>query len=192
VEVTELRGGFLKAWQTGAKGWHEASAARQRGFYPTQAAWKEFETVGLPDEGAKGAALVLPPSERILNAYLQELLRFVDRELVPQIGQIQAQIGQVGSTPRLLNRLGVLYARYGKDADARASFEKALARDRSYVPALINLGNMLYLGATCRRRKPATTGRTAWNRRTPRLSWPWPGSTTIWGSMTWSRDCTRN
>jgi tetratricopeptide (TPR) repeat protein len=142
VEITELKGGFLNAWQTGAREWREATSKEQEGFFPTHAAWKVYEPVGLPDEGVN---IVLPSSDRIINSYLQELLNFVDREIYPQVREVEDQIKRYGSSPRMLNKLGVLYARYGKNEEAEEQFEKALAKDRYYVPALVNLGNIYYL-----------------------------------------------
>ena len=150
VEVTELKGGFLNAWQTGAREWREAVSRNQQGFFPTHEAWKVYEPVGLPDEGVK---IVLPSSDRIMNSYLQELLNFVDREIYPQASDIEDQIKRYGSSPRLLNKLGVLYARYGKNEEAEEEFEKALSKDRYYVPALVNLGNIYYLSRDLTRAK---------------------------------------
>jgi tetratricopeptide (TPR) repeat protein len=150
VEITEIKGGFLNAWQTGAREWREAVTKSQQGFYPTHDAWKIYEPVGLPDEGVN---IVLPSSDRIMNSYLQELLNFVDREIYPQISDVEDQIKRYGSSPRLLNKLGVIYARYGKSKEAENEFEKALAKDRYYVPALINIGNICYLDRDLNRAK---------------------------------------
>ena len=42
------------------------------------------------------------------------------------------------------NELGVLYARYGQYDRAQKEFAKLLAKEE-YVPALVNMGNILYL-----------------------------------------------
>ena len=46
IEITEIKGGFLKAWQTGAKEWRENAAKLQAGFYPTHEAWEKYSAVG--------------------------------------------------------------------------------------------------------------------------------------------------
>jgi hypothetical protein len=74
-----------------------------------------YEPVGLPDEGVN---IALPSSDRIMNSYLRELLSFADREIYPQVRDIEDQIKRYGSSPRLLNKLSVLYARYGKNEEA--------------------------------------------------------------------------
>jgi tetratricopeptide (TPR) repeat protein len=45
--------------------------------------------------------------------------------------------------PEPYNKLGVLYAERRHLAEAETCFREALARDRHYVPALTNLGNLL-------------------------------------------------
>jgi tetratricopeptide (TPR) repeat protein len=142
VEVTELRGGFIKAWEAGAQEWREAIVHNHQGFYPTHEAWQEYEPVGLSDAGA---TIPLPDSSRIVSSYLQELLRFVDREIFPQISELETQVRRYGESLPLLNKMGVVYARYGQDDKAEPYFRKALAKDPRYMPALVNLGNLYFL-----------------------------------------------
>ena len=44
-----------------------------------------------------------------------------------------------------MNKLGVLYARYGLMDRAEREFKKVLAKDINYVPSLLNMGNIYYL-----------------------------------------------
>ena len=60
--------------------------------------------------------------------------------------KLQRDIKNSGGSPRSINRLGVLYARYGLYDRAKREFKKVLVKDNSYVPALINMGNIHYLG----------------------------------------------
>jgi hypothetical protein len=142
VEVTERDGGFLKAWQTGAKQWREATAREQEGFFPIHEAWKIYEPVGLT--GARYDVAV-PSNEKILNAYLQEVITFIDREIYPKLAKIQAEIKRTGGSPASVNKLGVLYARYGLMDRAQREFLKVLETESRYVPALLNMGNVYYL-----------------------------------------------
>ena len=50
---------------------------------------------------------------------------------------------------RIRNRLGVLYARYGRTEQAREQFT-AIVRDQDYAPALTNLGNLAFLDGSYR------------------------------------------
>ncbi len=141
VEVTEREGGFLKAWQIGAKKWREYSPSGQAGFFPIHAAWELYEPVGLPGEEK---LVALPPRDLILSAYQQELIRFINREVQPRISRLEAEIKRSGEGPGLGNRLGVLYAKYGMFDKAEEEFNKIL-RTGEFIPALVNLGNIYYL-----------------------------------------------
>jgi len=110
VEVTEIDVGFLKAWQTGAKEWREAVAREQEGFFPMHECWKLYEPVGLPGAGPE---VSIPSIDKILNGYLQEVITFIDREIYPKVAKLQAEIKRSGGSPKDVNKLGVLYARYG-------------------------------------------------------------------------------
>ena len=150
IEVTELSDGLLKAWQTGAKQWREASARKQAGFIPIRDAWVLYEPVGLPGESY---TVSIPPDDRIVSAYLQELITFIDREIYPKIAEIQAEINRTGGSPASHNRLGVLYARYGLYDRAEREFNRVLDWDNAYVPALVNLGNIYYLNGDIKNAK---------------------------------------
>jgi tetratricopeptide (TPR) repeat protein len=140
VEITDLKGGFLEAWQIGAREWREYSEKDQAGFFPLYDAWKFYEPVGLPPGGRD---ITLPPEDRIVSEYLQEVVRFIDREIYPRVNKLESEIARTGSV-RAMNNLGVLYARYGLHDKAEEQFQNAL-RKQEFVPSLINLGNVYYL-----------------------------------------------
>jgi hypothetical protein len=147
MEVTEFEEGFLRAWQTGAKQWREASARDQCRLIPVREAWAIYEPVGLPGESR---TVNVPQEDRIMSAYLQELIAFIDRELYPKVAEIRSEINRTGGSPVAYNRLGVLYARYGLYERAEREFERVLNQEQGYVPALINLGNINYLKGNMR------------------------------------------
>jgi len=140
VEITLRQQGFLKAWQEGAKQWRENAPKDQVGFYPMHDAWKLYEPVGFPGT----PVLTYPGRDDVVASFKSEASRFIEREIYPQVARIQGDIAASGGSPRDLNRLGVLYARYGLDDRAKAEFEKALEKE-DYVPALINLGNLSFI-----------------------------------------------
>jgi tetratricopeptide (TPR) repeat protein len=140
LEVTEREGGFLSAWQRGAKQWREFSPRNQAGFYPNAESWKFYEPAALPG----GAASVnIPPEGQLVRAYQQEVSRFVDREIYPQVQELQGKIKTSSAQAIWVNKLGVLYARYGLNDKAKAEFERVLRR-QEYVPALVNMGNLAF------------------------------------------------
>ncbi len=140
VEITLVGQGFVKAWQIGAQQWRSAARNRNEQFIPVREAWKTYT----PAEAALQAALFLPDPREILPPYRTELSKYIDRRLGELVAQISGEIRQSGGSPRLYNKLGVLYAKYGRLNDAEPQFRQAVAKE-PYVPALINLGNILYL-----------------------------------------------
>lgn len=140
VEVTERRGGFMKAWTEGARQWREAQMDGSAGFYPVQTAWLEYEPVGLPG----GSEVPLPGNDAVLSAFLQEVVKFVDREIAPRVAKLEQDIRQTGGTPAAHNKLGILYAQYGRLDEAEKAFRAAVGQ-QDYVPGLLNLGNVYSL-----------------------------------------------
>ena len=137
IEVTERRGGFMKSWAEGAREWREAESDGSAGFIPVRQAWREYEPVQLP--GSK--EMELPAGDVVVGAFQKEVQRFVDREIAPRVARLQEEIRKNGDTPANRNKLGVLYAQYGKTVQAETEFLKAVAK-QSYLPALLNLGNL--------------------------------------------------
>jgi len=140
VEVTESAG-FLQAWQDGAREWRENLSRNQADFYPLHDAWQLYEPVGLP--GAD-VPVNLPASEKIVSAFQQETGKFIDQEILPRVAALESQILKAQDPRKPINQLGVLYARYGQYERAQKQFEKLLAKEE-YAPALLNMGNILYL-----------------------------------------------
>jgi hypothetical protein len=141
LEVTES-GGLLRAWQDGAREWRDNLSHDQAILYPLHDAWQIYEPVRLP--GAE-AAVNLPPAEKIIAAYQQEAFRFIDQELFPRIAALESQIKEAKDPRKSINELGILYARYGHYDEAQQQFKKLLEKE-NYVPALLNMGNVLFLG----------------------------------------------
>ncbi len=57
---------------------------------------------------------------------------------------MQKEIKKSGNAPSKINKLGVLYARYGYYDKAEAEFRKITGKTE-YIPALVNMGNIFYL-----------------------------------------------
>jgi len=141
VEVTELDGGFLVAWQLGAREWREHRESGEAHLYPVHAAWELYPPVGLP---AGGSGFDPPAPEEVLGLYNEELIAFVQQELEPKVEECQRRIAASGNHPKEINTLGVLYARYGLFEEAKDEFHRVL-ESSEYVPALVNLGNIYFL-----------------------------------------------
>ena len=139
VEITMVQKGFLKAWQFGAKEWRENIKEKTAKLYSIHDAWETYPPVGITDRNAK---ISLPDSRLISSAYVSEFNKLVNTEISARVERLKEKIKRKGS-PKLINTLGILYARYGLYDKAKGEFEKAIRFN--YNPALINLGNIYYL-----------------------------------------------
>ncbi len=140
VEITILNEGFLRAWEQGAKEWRENAAQGKAEFYPTEEAWKIYEPVGFQQT----AAIDLPDKSTVVEYFQKDLDAFVNMEMHEREKSLLARIQKTGESTKLLNNLGVLYARYGLEEKALEQFDKILQRE-DYVPALLNAGNIYYV-----------------------------------------------
>jgi len=141
LEVTQRFSGFLDAWRTGAEEWRQYSAAGQARFYPVHTCWSEYEPVSFVETTGE---ISMPSLEAVAAAIEGELKRLIEQEVAPQAAAIREAIRTQGEQPRLLNSLGIVYARYGMYPEAEAQFNRALGQ-QDYVPALINKGNLCFL-----------------------------------------------
>jgi hypothetical protein len=141
LEVTSLKSDFLSAWETGAKEWREAKAKNQQSFLPFDDAAEKYAPVGF---SATAVSLSLPSEKSLIDAYKTEVKKFVSQEIATQVAALSAEIKKNGGKAESVNKLGVLYARYGLMTEASAQFT-AIVKTEEYVPALVNLGNIAYL-----------------------------------------------
>jgi|GEM_PF-3010507 len=140
VETTILDDGFLKAWLIGSKQWRDNTVRQSAALFSTKEAWKIYEPVGL----FGSTVLTLPESSLVVQEYIAEVKRFVNREISSREKKLLSEIDQSGSSATAVNRLGVLYARYGLEEKAISAFEQVVQTEE-YAPSLMNLGNVYYL-----------------------------------------------
>jgi WD40 repeat protein/tetratricopeptide (TPR) repeat protein len=140
VETTLLEEGFLKAWLIGAKQWRDNASRNNASFFATRNAWRMYEPVGF----FGSSSLTLPESSRVVKKYLDEVDRLIKHEIAAREEKLLSDIERSGDDPDTVNRLGVLYARYGMEDRAIEQFDRAL-RQNDYTPALMNMGNVYYL-----------------------------------------------
>jgi Flp pilus assembly protein TadD len=142
VEITRTKDDFFDAWLLGAKEWRESENKAEAKFFTLRDAWAAFEPVGLPGTGAPPKI----PAEAELQARLKkDLARFVDRETAPRVAALRAEIKTKQNDPKIVNKLAVLYARYGQSDKAEAELLGILAKSPEFVPALVNMGNLALL-----------------------------------------------
>jgi hypothetical protein len=141
IETTDRNAGFIEAWQLGAREWREYSAQGKAALLPVHEAWSIYEPVGFNSEIAQ---IPVPPQEKLVGSYVVELNRYIDGEIHAQEVAIKAEIDKSNRSPASLNKLGVLYARYGLIDRAEDQFKLAL-KGGDFAPALLNLGNICFV-----------------------------------------------
>jgi hypothetical protein len=149
VEITVRGGGFVKAWEAGAKEWRESASKDLAGFVPMHKAWELYQPVGLPGT----PTIAMPEKAQVLAAVRKEVGRFVGQQIGAQEADLQAALQNKPADQKLRNSLGILYARNGMMEKAEAEFRKVL-QTKPYLPALINIGNLLYLKADLKGAQP--------------------------------------
>lgn len=143
VEITLLNDGFLKAWETGARQWREAVVHNSAGFIPVRIAWSEYEPTWFGSGENASVVERIPQASRVVTNYKNSMNQFVQVQITPLVERMEERISQRSST-RLINQFGTLYARYGLLDKAEVQFKKAARQN--YVPSIVNLGNIFFLG----------------------------------------------
>jgi TolA-binding protein len=142
IETTERSEDFIYAWREGARQWRDASAKKTSAFIPVRDAWKEYQPVAY----SAGGKIVAPPDVKASGAaFKAELSTLIAGELGPRVAALQAELAKKGGSPTLYNRLGLLYARYGQFEKAQEQFAAAIKSGKNNLPAVFNLGNIMYL-----------------------------------------------
>ena len=142
VETTALREGFLQAWTLGARQWRENSKSGQAGFFETQDAWNDYQPVAFNMPGVQAS---VPPLDAVARSFEDQMSQIRGaRDCRTGAEDFCRMPKRAQGDPKILNSLGVLYARYGLLDKASAQFETALVRGE-YAPALLNQGNLLSL-----------------------------------------------
>jgi tetratricopeptide (TPR) repeat protein len=144
IEITLRDGGFLKAWQLGAKEWRENLAKNQAVLYPVRDAWKVYEPVGF---STVASPVKMPADDAVVKAFAADLDAFVKGEMGQQELVLQTAVTKAttqASKSKAQNSLAVLHSRFGLYAQAQKEFEQVLAK-AEYLPSLINLGNIYFM-----------------------------------------------
>ena len=144
VEATHVTGSFIEAWREGAKQWRRHSQTDQAGFFPNHDSWREYTPVQLPAELVSHISIVMPDRDRYVDLFSDRITKFVDQQLYPQVAELEEQIEDRDGDPRYINRLAILYARYGLYEKSLAEFDRIL-EETEFYPALVNKGNIYYM-----------------------------------------------
>ena len=144
VEVTLVKDGFVKAWKEGASAWSSAVSNGKQEFVSLQAAWAKYRAPNM--ESIQQGALTPPQSTKVFEAYSKVLGILTTGETAEREKDYQDLLKKTPNDAWALNKLGQMYARWGKFTEARAQFDR-ITRNTKDVPAStwVNLGNLSYL-----------------------------------------------
>ena len=138
VETTHIAQGFLEAWKTAAEKFHQAVAEGQRvAIIDLSEAWKEYKTVSY----AQKIVVENPVSPLSVAKELEKVRHDLDASITTEILQLERK-GSLSHADQ--NRLGMLYARAGRYAEAVSRFEQ-LSKQRKQADILNNLACTLIL-----------------------------------------------
>jgi hypothetical protein len=146
VEVTLVREGFQQAWKTGAQEWTSAVSGGKAEFLTMQDAWNKKGFKAQDTGNILQGAISAPTPEKVYGATSTALNQIAAVEIKMRAEELLSLLKKTPNDAKLLNRLGVLYARFGLLKDARVQFELITKNSKDVpVSTLANLGNLSYL-----------------------------------------------
>lgn len=137
VDTTAIEEGFLGAWDIGANLFARYESLGEAFFFTTGEAWSEYEPVGFGER----VDIELPDSMRMGESFRLEFAEYRKSELKPREEALLADLAEKEGNIAIMNRLGVLYSRYGLYDRAIRQFDELLAK-QEYLPAIMNKGNV--------------------------------------------------
>jgi tetratricopeptide (TPR) repeat protein len=140
LSMSAFNGGFMAAWDGAVEALNGVfSNGAELDFVMTENAWSLYPPAPLPVQAAPvvqvNGGILTQTTDRVIQQY-------INREIQPLTQSLQRQIAASPSAA-LYNRLGILFARSGRAADARGAYERAAGM--GLVPAMINRGNLAFI-----------------------------------------------
>ncbi|MDR1586612.1 MAG: hypothetical protein LBS57_04065 [Treponema sp.] len=138
VSMAAQSRGFTAAWKEGIGKLKEVFAAGGTAdFVVIEEAWTAYPPADLPPQNLPPAQ---PEEAAAVKAAETALGQYIASEIEGRIQALNAQIRSGGPAADLLNQLGLLYIRAGRNADGLTSFERAA--EMNSIAAMINAGNL--------------------------------------------------
>lgn len=137
VEITTIgRGTFSEAWEIGVAEFNHTPEGERR-FYKTRESQKLYKPVALVEIDL---GLQYGSGQRVASESAAEI-----KDLVNLVISSGRQDASKDKTKHSWNRLGIMYAKFGRLSEAESAFKQALGIDADYLSASVNLGNVHYL-----------------------------------------------
>ena len=137
LSMSAFNEGFMACWTQGVGILQRAIAAEGSvNFVMVDDAWASYPPAPLPALGRNVVRTDMEAATREVNRVMQS---YIDQEITPLIRKVSGEQGAAGNAASQ-NRLGILYARAGRTAEAKAAYERAAGLGS--VPAMTNRGNL--------------------------------------------------
>jgi len=139
VEMTMVgTSDFLTAWRKGVEEWQELEKdPKNRAIFFTAKAQEVFRPVGLKEEDL---GLQYGDPKKISDNFRDEADKIVDAVI-----DSYTKVAEDSNAKSDYNKLGIICAQYGRWDQAGKALNTALALDRNYLSAAVNLGNVYFL-----------------------------------------------
>jgi tetratricopeptide (TPR) repeat protein len=144
VEITLVGDSFTAAWEYGASEWRKYNPEGKAVFVEMQKAWQAYQPVGFTRQETASNTVALPGESEVTRRYQESTRSVIDHEIDQWKSLIASRYAN-RNEPAALNKLGSIYARYGRYEEAERQFNQIMRQTDSYFPALVNLGNIAFL-----------------------------------------------
>jgi tetratricopeptide (TPR) repeat protein len=131
--------GFAVAWTRASATLYELFKAKKDvAFVIVEDAWAIYPPTPLPESEGRTVRTDMAVAAMAANKVNDAMTQYIEQELPQILHLVQAQIN-TNPTAALHNREGILLARIGRMAEAKAAYERAAGMGS--VPAMTNRGN---------------------------------------------------
>jgi tetratricopeptide (TPR) repeat protein len=137
LSMAAFNEGFPAAWEKGIAGLSAVfDSGETADFIVTEDSWTVYPPAPLPVQGIQFKT----PEINLVRRNVETAVEgYIASEIEPLIRGVQAQL-QKAASAALQNRLGILLTRAGKQAEAKAAYERAAGMGSA--PAMTNRGNL--------------------------------------------------
>jgi len=137
LSLASINDGFMACWTQGAAKINQVfRAGEEAQFVIVREAWAIYPPALMPEMGRNAIRTDTAAATREVNRFFQ---RYIEQEINPLIRAVSGGQGTLTQAARQ-NRLGILYARAGRIAEAKAAYERAAGLGS--VPAMTNRANL--------------------------------------------------
>ena len=144
VEITMVGQSFTDAWAYGASEWRKYFPQDKAVFVEVSEAWEVYQPVAFTRQETSGSEISFPAEATAALRIKESSRGIVDREIAQWEEKVLASY-KGSPSPAALNKIGSIYARFGRYRAAEGQFRRIMEQTNKYFPAYVNLGNIAFL-----------------------------------------------